>query len=169
MIKNKIKVKCIQGFTEYNDKNTEELEVLAEVFEGNEYEAELYTKTDEYFARDHEGREFLVGELKINYLSKPNIELGKEFELIEEEIIIDDKKEKMYNLITILEIRPKYEEYYINDCMAVKDRKGLEVKFDLCIFKNISIYIPGMIVIDERLIKEYIIENLEDLKTNITQ
>lgn len=168
MTKNKIKVKCIQGFVECNDKNTEELEVLAEVFGGNEYEAELYTKTDEYFARDHKGREFLVGELKINYLSEPKIELRKEFELIEEEIIIDDKKEKMYNLITILEIRPEYK-YYINDCMAVKDRKGLEVKFDLCMFKNISIYIPGMIVIDEHLIKEYIIENLEDLKTNITQ
>lgn len=160
MIKNKIKVKCIQEFTDYNTKQTE---VLAEVFEGNEYEAELYSKTDEYFARDHEGREFLVGELKINSLGKPKIELGKEFELIEEEVRMSDKKEKIANLIDILEIKLDYDRCYENDIETTKTKKGLLVKFDLCMFKNLSVYIPGMLSIDEYLIKDYIIKNLESL------
>lgn len=160
MIKNKIKVKCIQEFTEYNTKQTE---VLAQVFEGNEYEAELYSKTDEYFARDHEGREFLVGELKINSLCKPKIELGKEFELIEEEVSMSDKKERIANLIDILEIKLDYDRCYENDIETTKIKKGLLVKFDLCMFKNLSVYIPGMVSIDEYLVKDYIIKNLESL------
>lgn len=78
MIKNKIKVRCVQEFIE---KNIEQTEVLAEVFEGNEYEAELYKETNEYFAKDYEGREFLVGEL--DCLGSQGIKLGNEFELIE--------------------------------------------------------------------------------------
>ena len=163
MIKNKIKVKCVQGFTVCNDKLTEGFEVLAQVFEGNEYEAELYSKTDEYFARDHEGREFLVGELKINSLGKPKIELGKEFELIEEEVSMSDKKERIANLIDILEIKLDYDRCYENDIETTKTKKGLLVKFDLCMFKNLSVYIPGMLSIDEYLIKDYIIKNLESL------
>lgn len=80
MINNKIKVRCINSFVE---ENMERTEVLAEVFEGNEYEAELYKETNEYFAKDYEGREFLVGELKIDCLGSPKIKLGNEFELIE--------------------------------------------------------------------------------------
>lgn len=160
MIKNKIKVKCIQEFTELNTKQTE---VLAEVFEGNEYEAEQYIETGEYFARDHEGREFLVGKLKINSLGKPEIKLGKEFELIEEEVRMSDKKEKISNLIDILEIKLDYDRYYENDIETTKTKKGLLVKFDLCMFKNLSLYIPNMILIDEHLIKDYIIQNLESI------
>lgn len=77
--------------------------------------------------------------------------------------ISNEKRKKLYNLINILEIRPKYDDCYINDCMEAKDRKGLGVKFDLCMFKNLSIYIPDMVLIDEHLIKVYIIENLEEL------
>ncbi|MFR8871859.1 MAG: hypothetical protein ACLVIH_17905 [Paraclostridium sordellii] len=77
--------------------------------------------------------------------------------------ISNEKRKKLYNLINILEIRPKYEDYYINDCMEAKDIKGLGVKFDLCMFKNLSIYIPNMSLIDEHLIKDYIIQNLESL------
>lgn len=73
-----IRVRCIQSFVE---KNIEQTEVLAEVFEGNEYEAELYKETNEYFAKDYEGREFLVGEL--DCLGSQGIKLGNEFELIE--------------------------------------------------------------------------------------
>jgi hypothetical protein len=96
MIKRKIKVRCIQEFTEYNTKQIEGFEVLAEVFEGNEYEAELYKKTNEYFARDHKDREFLVGELKMNSLGESKIKLGKEFELIKDKDknISNEKKEK---------------------------------------------------------------------------
>lgn len=75
-----IRVRCIQSFVE---KNIEQTEVLAEAFEGNEYEAELYKETNEYFAKDYEGREFLVGELKIDCLGSHKIKLGNEFELIE--------------------------------------------------------------------------------------
>ncbi|CEQ00319.1 hypothetical protein [Paraclostridium sordellii] len=77
--------------------------------------------------------------------------------------ISNEKRKKLYNLINILEIRPKYEYCYINDCMESKDRKGLGVKFDLCMFKNLNIYIPNMSLIDEHLIKDYIIENLESI------
>ncbi|WP_270505555.1 hypothetical protein [Paraclostridium sordellii] len=75
----------------------------------------------------------------------------------------NEKRKKIYNLINILEIRPKYEDHYVNDYIEAKDRKGLGVKFDLCMFKNLSIYIPDMVLIDEHLIKVYIIENLEEL------
>lgn len=77
--------------------------------------------------------------------------------------ISNEKRKKLYKLINILEIRPKYEDCYINDCMEAKDRKGLGVKFDLCMFKNLSLYIPNMSLIDEHLIKDYIIENLESI------
>ena len=77
--------------------------------------------------------------------------------------ISNEKRKKLYNLINILEIRPKYEDCYISDCMESKDRKGLDVKFDLCMFKNLSLYIPNMSLIDEHLIKDYIIENLESI------
>lgn len=78
-IKKNIKVKCISGFKELDMKENE----IAEVLEGNEYEAELYEETDEYFSKDHKGREFLVGELRIDCLGDLKIKLGNEFELIE--------------------------------------------------------------------------------------
>lgn len=77
--------------------------------------------------------------------------------------ISNEKRKKLYNLINILEIRPKYEDCYINDCMEAKDIKGLGVKFDLCMFKNLSLYIPNMSLIDGHLIKDYIIQNLESI------
>ena len=80
MINKTIKVKCISGFKE---ENMDQTELLAEVFENEVYEAELYEETDEYFAKDSEGREFLVGEIKIDSSGNPKIKLSNEFELIE--------------------------------------------------------------------------------------
>lgn|GEM_PF-1451893 len=57
-----IKVKCIDEFTL---RNHDETEVLAEV-EERDYVAELHEETEEYFAKDDQGREFLVGEININ-------------------------------------------------------------------------------------------------------
>ncbi|CEP41652.1 Uncharacterised protein [[Clostridium] sordellii] len=77
--------------------------------------------------------------------------------------ISNEKRKKLYNLIDILEVKLDYNRYYENDIETTKDKKGLVVKFDLCMFKKLSIYIPRMTIIDERLIKDYIIENLEEL------
>lgn len=77
--------------------------------------------------------------------------------------ISNEKRKKLYNLIDILEVKLDYNRCYENDIETTKDKKGLVVKFDLCMFKKLSIYIPRMTIIDERLIKDYIIENLEEL------
>jgi len=73
-MKNSIKVKCKDEFELWGNGKTK---LLAEVKEG-EYEAQLYEETEEYFAKDSEGREFLVGEIDNNN----KLVLGKDFELI---------------------------------------------------------------------------------------
>jgi hypothetical protein len=63
-MKNSIKVKCIEGGTIFsNDKGKA---VIAVIDEGKKYEASLYKPTEEYFSKDSEGREFLVGEVNID-------------------------------------------------------------------------------------------------------
>jgi hypothetical protein len=74
-MKNNIKVKCIKGFKQF--RNNKEKTLLSQVEEGKVYEATLYELTDEYFAKDSEGREFLVGEM-----NDDNLVLQPEFELI---------------------------------------------------------------------------------------
>jgi hypothetical protein len=75
-MKNSIKVKCIEKFTLHNSDFTK---LLADV-EIGEYTAELYENTEEYFAKDSEGREFLVGEINID----EKLVLEQNFELIED-------------------------------------------------------------------------------------
>ncbi|MVO70815.1 hypothetical protein GOD95_05075 [Paeniclostridium sordellii] len=76
--------------------------------------------------------------------------------------ISDEKRKKLYNLIDILEVKTDFDLYYKAD-IELKNIKGLSIIFDLSIFKKLSIYIPNMILIDEYLIKDYIIENLESI------
>ena len=73
-MKNTIRVKCIEGFTLHNYNFTK---LLAEV-EKKEYDAQLYIETEEYFAKDLKGREFLVGEINIDR----KLVLGQDFKLI---------------------------------------------------------------------------------------
>lgn len=61
-MKNSIKVKCIEGFKLYTNGGKK---LLADV-EIGEYIANLFKRTGEYFAKDFEEREFLVGEIDIN-------------------------------------------------------------------------------------------------------
>lgn len=75
-MKNNIKVKCIKGFEQF--RNNKEKTLLSQVEEGKVYEATLYELTDEYFAKDSEDREFLVGEMNID----GSLVLQPEFELI---------------------------------------------------------------------------------------
>ncbi|MCX0386694.1 hypothetical protein LI053_14725 [Clostridium perfringens] len=72
-----IKVRCLESFSEVSLRTKK---LLANVKEGV-YEAELYEETGEYFAKDHKGREFLVGELGDD---EREIELDENFELVEE-------------------------------------------------------------------------------------
>jgi hypothetical protein len=61
-MKNIIRVKCLESFTLWGNHKTE---LLAEV-EEKEYDAQLFEETEEYFAKDSDGREFLVGEINID-------------------------------------------------------------------------------------------------------
>ncbi|WP_231159274.1 DUF7448 domain-containing protein [Clostridium botulinum] len=54
-----IRVKCLEEFKLYNNKDKN---LIADVKVG-EYTANLLEETEEYFAKDCEGREFLVGEI----------------------------------------------------------------------------------------------------------
>ncbi|MCY6958887.1 hypothetical protein [Clostridium brassicae] len=73
-MKNSIKVKCIEGFKLYTNGGKE---LFADV-ESGEYVANLFKRTEEYFAKDFQGREFLVGEIDIN----GELVLKEGFELI---------------------------------------------------------------------------------------
>ena len=57
----KIRVKAIEEFIIYQNSNNKT--VLAEIQKNKEFIADLYQMTDEYFARDFQGRMFLVGEI----------------------------------------------------------------------------------------------------------
>ena len=82
-IKKTIKVKCTDGFRQYT--NDGKLTLLAEVEEDKEYVAHLHEETQEYFAHDQEGREFLVGEIRWNKELKRNkLVLIEELELVED-------------------------------------------------------------------------------------
>ncbi|MBV4417163.1 hypothetical protein [Clostridium tyrobutyricum] len=63
-LKNSIKVKCVEGFTLH--KNNKRKTIVAVVEEGKEYKAILFKPTEEYFAKDLEGRGFFVGEIDNN-------------------------------------------------------------------------------------------------------
>ncbi|HIV96620.1 MAG TPA: hypothetical protein H9745_03440 [Candidatus Agathobaculum stercoravium] len=68
-----ILVKSKKAFTIYRLSG----EALAEVLEGKLYVGVLNRETDEYFAKDGQGREFLVGELD----KLDELKLEPEFEL----------------------------------------------------------------------------------------
>lgn len=59
-MKKQIKVRAIEGFTVHN---FDESQLLGEVEEGQEFVADLYEDTEEYFTKDMRGREIYVGEL----------------------------------------------------------------------------------------------------------
>ena len=74
IMKNNIKVKCILEFQLWGEGKTK---LMADVKE-KEYEAVLFKETEEYFAKDSEGREFLVGELN----SVGKLILEQDFQLV---------------------------------------------------------------------------------------
>lgn len=76
--------------------------------------------------------------------------------------ISNEKIKELYKLIDILEVKAKYD-CYCTESEEVKYKIGIDVKFDLYVFKNLNIYIPRMILIDEYLIKDHIIKKLEDI------
>lgn len=59
-IPQKIRVRAIEEFDLYRNNNKT---VLAEIQKNEEFIADLYQMTDEYFARDSQERRFLVGEI----------------------------------------------------------------------------------------------------------
>lgn len=79
--------------------------------------------------------------------------------------ISDEKRKKLYKFINILEVKKRINKYKIvvgnENITTDKNMEGLDVVLDLYEFKNLNIYIPGMNIIDEYLMKDYIIENLE--------
>ncbi|KIN81895.1 DNA translocase FtsK [Clostridium botulinum] len=79
-MKNTIMVKCLDGFTIFN--NDKQRTISAVIEDDKEYIATLYKRTEEYFAKDSKGREFLVGELDID----GKLVLEKGFELAMEEL-----------------------------------------------------------------------------------
>ena len=79
--------------------------------------------------------------------------------------ISDEKRKKLYKFINILEVKKRINKYKIavgNENITTDENiEGLDVVLDLYEFKNLNIYIPGLNIIDEYLMKDYIIENLE--------
>lgn len=69
--------------------------------------------------------------------------------------------------IDILWVKKKQEILICNDGKQEKFTKGLEVEFDLHKFKGITIYIPNMKVIDEHMIRKYIIDELGQIYNGI--
>ena len=83
-IKKTIKVKCKESCTmcEFRD---DQLKEIAFIEEDKEYVAHLHEETQEYFAHDQEGREFLVGEIRWNKETKRDeLVLIEGLELVEE-------------------------------------------------------------------------------------
>ncbi|RGX10542.1 hypothetical protein [Paraclostridium sordellii] len=79
--------------------------------------------------------------------------------------ISDEKRKKLYKFINILEVKKRINKYKIvvgnKNITTNENIEGLDVVLDLYEFKNLNIYIPGLNIIDEYLMKDYIIENLE--------
>ena len=79
--------------------------------------------------------------------------------------ISDEKRKKLYKFINILEVKKRINKYKIvvgnENITKCEDIEGLDVVLDLYEFKNLNLYIPRMNIIDEYLMKDYIIENLE--------
>lgn len=81
--------------------------------------------------------------------------------------ISDEKRKKLYKFINILEVKKRIDKYEVIDgnenTTKCEDIKGLDIVLNLYEFKNLNLYIPGMNIIDEYLMKDYIIENLESI------
>ena len=79
-----IKVKCKEEHSICEVHNGKLKEIVF-VDEGEEYVAVLNEETEEYFASDLEGREFMVGEIRFDKeLKIDKLVLSEEFELVEE-------------------------------------------------------------------------------------
>ncbi|MBN6186333.1 hypothetical protein JQN58_04950 [Aneurinibacillus sp. BA2021] len=74
-MKTEITVRVKEGFKVYNHDYTK---LLAEIHDGDSHAAEFYKETEEYFAKDREGRTFKVGELNAD----GNLIIEDEFELV---------------------------------------------------------------------------------------
>lgn len=79
----------------------------------------------------------------------------------------NEKRKKLYKFINILEVKKRIDKYEIIDVSdnvtKCENIEGLDIVLDLYEFKNLKLYIPGMNIIDEYLMKDYIIENLETI------
>ena len=73
-MKDKIEVKVVEGFCEYNHNGTV---LICDVNEGDVITATLNEATDEYFGEDMHGRKVYVGELDF----EGNLHLSEGFEL----------------------------------------------------------------------------------------
>lgn len=96
-MENIIKVKTTEGYTIYNNDDNRTVSAIIE--ENKIYEAKLYKLTEEYFAYDSNGREFLVGEIDIN----GKLVLEENFELINED-------NNIKNRIDVSELNRKAEK-----------------------------------------------------------
>lgn len=76
-MKNIIKIKCTVDST--FRKNNRQKTIIATAENGKEYTAKLYRPTEEYFAEDEKGREFLVGQVR----NDDEVDLMDGFELIQ--------------------------------------------------------------------------------------
>ena len=119
-IKKTIKVKCTDGFRQYT--NDGKATLLAEVEEDKEYVAYLHEETQEYFAHDQEGREFLAGEIRWNKESKRD-----ELVLIEGLELVEDKENKRI----IIDIDKENTNIYIPDVTQLDICLGIIGLFDM--------------------------------------
>ncbi|EOU1877951.1 hypothetical protein F6J56_05775 [Clostridium perfringens] len=110
MILEKITVRCKRGFRTYRSGK-----VTADVEKDEIYEAKLYEPTEEYFAKDSKGREFLVGEISFD---ERNVILEEEFEFL--------------GTIGI-------------DLFKGEDKTGMIKRWNDMKFKNVSFNINGMV------------------------
>lgn len=110
MILEKITVRCKRGFRTYRSGK-----VTADVEKDEIYEAKLYEPTEEYFAKDSKGREFLVGEISFD---ERNLILEEEFEFL--------------GIIGI-------------DLVKGEDKTGMIKRWNDMKFKNVSFNINGWV------------------------
>ncbi|MDB8986928.1 hypothetical protein PN594_18925 [Parabacteroides merdae] len=69
--------------------------------------------------------------------------------------------------IDILSVNKKQETLFCYNGEQERIIKGLDVEFDLHKFKGIKIYIPDMKVIEEHMIRKYIIDELGQIYNEI--
>lgn len=77
--------------------------------------------------------------------------------------ISDEKRKELYKLIFISEVKKRQNIFIIGDEAKQYNIEGLDVALDFHRFENIKIYIPGMAIIDEYMIKDFIIDNLTNI------